>query len=500
MTQRQKKYILSVDQGTTSCRAILFNKATVAVAFSQKEFSQIFLQQGWVEHDAEEIYQTQLEVCHDVIAKAKISANNIDAIGITNQRETTVLWNKKTGRPVYNAIVWQDTRTNAVCQKFREEGFTDIIKERTGLVIDSYFSAAKIKWILDNVKGVRSAAEKGEILFGTIDTWLLWKLTGGKIHATDFSNASRTMLFNISELCWDREVLRIFNIPENILPAVRPSSSFFGETSRKIFSKVPLPVCGIAGDQQAALFGHACFEEGMVKNTYGTGCFMLMNTGNKKIISSHGLLTTIAWCIDDKIEYALEGSVFIAGAAVQWLRDNLKVISRSSDSEKLAMKVKERKEVYFVPAFSGLGTPYWDMNACGALIGLRRDTAIPDIARAVLEAIAFQTKDVIVSMEEDSGIKIKTLKVDGGATANNFLMQFQSDILNIPVEKPEQSEQTALGAAFLAGLSCGFWKKDEILKLKRKKKLFKPAMTKTEIKKLYSGWKKAVSRVMNWYV
>lgn len=499
MIPKQKKYILSIDQGTTSCRAILFNNEAEAVGTSQKEFGQIFPKQGWVEHDAEKIFLTQMEVCHEVMEKAKNASINIAAIGITNQRETTVLWNKKTGIPVCNAIVWQDTRTNAVCQKFRDEGFSEIIKEKTGLVIDSYFSAAKIKWILDNVKGVRSAAEKGEILFGTIDTWLLWKLTGGKVHTTDFSNASRTMLFNISELCWDKEILKLFNIPKNILPVVKPSSSFFGETSEKVFKNISIPVCGIAGDQQAALFGHGCMEEGMLKNTYGTGCFMLMNTGTKKIISSNGLLTTIAWGIDDKVEYALEGSVFIAGAAVQWLRDNMKIISKTSDSEKLALKVKERKEVYFVPAFSGLGTPYWDMNACGAIIGLKRDTGIPDIARAVLEAIAFQTKDVIVSMEEDSGIKIKSLKVDGGATANNFLMQFQSDILNINVEKSIQPEQTALGVAFLAGLACGFWKKEEIKKLKKRSKSYRPKMKNEKREKLYSGWKKAVSRVMNWY-
>lgn len=499
MNRKKEKYILSVDQGTTSCRAILFNKNAEAVAISQKEFTQIFPKQGWVEHDAEEIFKVQIEVCRNVISKTKISPDSIASIGITNQRETSVLWNKKTGKPVCNAIVWQDTRTNSVCQRLRKEGLSEIVKEKTGLVIDSYFSATKIKWILDNIKGVREHAKKGDILFGTIDTWLLWKLTGGKVHATDYSNASRTMLFNISELCWDKELLKIFDIPECILPEVKPSSFHYGETAKGIFKKIILPIHGIAGDQQAALFGHACFEEGMVKNTYGTGCFMLMNTGKKKIISSHGLLTTIAWGLDQKVEYALEGSVFIAGAAVQWLRDNMKVISKADESEALARKVKVRKEIYFVPAFSGLGTPYWDMNACGALIGLRRDTAIPDIARAVLEAIAFQTKDVIVSMEEDSGIKIKSLMVDGGATANNFLMQFQSDILNIEIARPLQTEQTALGAAFLAGLSCGFWKKDEILKLKRKDKLFKPAMTKTEIEKFYSGWKKAVSRVMNWY-
>jgi glycerol kinase len=500
MIRKQERYILSIDQGTTSCRAILFNRNARVVGISQKEFTQFFPQQGWVEHDPEEIFHTQVGVCMDVISKSKISAENIAAIGITNQRETTVMWNKKTGKPVYNAIVWQDTRTNTVCNQMRNDGYSEIVKEKTGLVIDSYFSAFKIKWILDNVKNARKQAENGEILFGTIDTWLLWKLTGGKCHCTDYSNASRTMLFDITNLCWDKEILKIFDIPKKILPEVKPSSCFFGNTSGKIFKNVSLPVYGIAGDQQAALFGHGCTEEGMLKNTYGTGCFMLMNTGAKKIISANGLLTTIAWGIDKKVEYALEGSVFIAGAAVQWLRDNMKVISKASDSEKLALKVKERKEIYFVPAFSGLGTPYWDMNACGALIGLRRDTAIPDIARAVLEAIAFQTKDVIVSMEEDSGINIRSLKVDGGATANNFLMQFQSDILNIAVEKSMQSEQTALGVAFLAGLACGFWTKKEIKKLKKPFKIFEPQMLKKEREKLYSGWKKAVSRVMNWYV
>ncbi|HNW99011.1 MAG TPA: glycerol kinase GlpK [Bacteroidales bacterium] len=499
MNSTQKKYILSIDQGTTSCRAILFDKNAVAKSVSQKEIKQIFPEQGWVEHNPEEIYKTQIEVCKDVLVKTGLYPESIAAIGITNQRETTILWNKNTGKPVYNAIVWQDTRTNAFCHKMKNDGYADLVKDKTGLVIDSYFSAFKIKWILDNIKGVRKAAEKGEILFGTIDTWLLWKLTKGKSHFTDYSNASRTMLFNISTLCWDKELLKIFDIPESILPEVKPSSSFLGNTDKKIFNHVSIPVCGIAGDQQAALFGHGCREEGMIKNTYGTGCFMLMNTGERKIISANGLLTTIAWGIDNKIEYALEGSVFIAGAAVQWLRDNLKIISKASDSEKLAMKVKERKEVYFVPAFSGLGTPYWDMDACGALIGLKRDTGIPDIARAVLEAIAFQTKDVIVSMEEDSGIKIKSLKVDGGATANNFLMQFQSDILNIAVEKSEQSEQTALGVALMAGIQCGFWTKTEIMKLKKNKTSFKSRMTNKEREKLYKGWKKAVSRVMNWY-
>lgn len=499
MIRKQKKYILSIDQGTTSCRALLFNKKAEAVAFAQKEISQIFPRQGWVEHDAMEIYNTQLEICREVIGKAQIAPEEIVSIGIANQRETTVLWNKITGVPVCNAIVWQDTRTNAICQDMRDRGFSDPVKEKTGLIIDSYFSATKIQWILENIEGVRSLAQNGDVLFGTIDTWLLWKLTGGKSHYTDYSNASRTMLFNISELCWDKEMLKIFNIPAVMLPEVKFSSSFFGETLPELFHSVSIPICGMAGDQQASLFGHTCFEEGMLKNTYGTGCFMLMNTGLNKIISNNGLLTTIAWGLDNKIEYALEGSVFIAGAAVQWLRDNMKVIRKASDSEQLANMVKERKDVYFVPAFSGLGTPYWDMNACGAIIGLKRDTGIPDIARAVLEAIAFQTKDVIVSMEDDSGMKIKTLRVDGGATANNFLMQFQADILNISVEKPSQYEQTALGVAFLAGIESGFWTKHELINLKKDSFEYKPTMNPEKIDGLYSGWKKAVRRVMEWY-
>ncbi len=498
MHSKINKYILSLDQGTTSCRAIIFDKDAKAVGIKQKEIMQIYPKPGWVEHDPEEIFNTQIEVAKAVIYENNISLNEIEAIAVTNQRETTVMWNKNTGNPVCNAVVWQDTRTNEICYKLKDEGYNEYIKQTTGLIIDSYFSATKIKWILDNIAGVRVEALKGNILFGTIDTWLLWKLSGGKVHCTDYSNASRTMLFDIKNLKWDKEMLKALDIPEQILPAVKPSSFNFCNTEAEIFG-IPLTVTGVAGDQQAALFGHSCIEEGMLKNTYGTGCFMLMNTGENLIFSKHGLLTTIAWGIDNRVEYALEGSVFIAGAAVQWLRDNLKIINHASETAAIAMSVRNTKGVYFIPAFTGLGTPYWDMNACGALLGLKRDTAFPEIVRAVLESIAFQTKDVIDAMKEDSGIEIKILKVDGGASANEFLMQFQSDILNIPIERPFEIESTALGVAFIAGLNTGFWTKEEIKNLKSGSDIFYSKMQQQERESLYNGWKKAVKRVMNWY-
>jgi glycerol kinase len=493
-----KKFILALDQGTTSCRAILFDIDARIVGMCQKEITQIYPKPGWVEHDPIEIFNTQIEVAGNLLSEKNISPAYIETIGLTNQRETTILWDKRDGKPVYNAIVWQDTRTNEACKHLKNSDKNTYINEVTGLVIDSYFSATKIKWILENIPGVREESIKGNILFGTIDSWLLWKLTGGKSHNTDYSNASRTMLFNIHELKWDKKILELLDIPEQILPEVKPSSSDFGLTSAEIFGS-QIPITGIAGDQQAALFGHACFEKGMLKNTYGTGCFMLMNTGYTAIRSKHGLLTTIAWGIDDKVEYALEGSVFIAGAAVQWLRDNMKIIKHASETDAIASSINDTKGVYFVPAFTGLGTPYWDMNACGALIGLRRDTAFAEITRAVLESIAYQTKDVIESMREDSCMEIKILKVDGGAVANEFLMQFQCDILNLPVERPDIIESTAQGAAFLAGIYTGFWTKDQIRNLKNDKKIFQPDMTESIRNNLYNGWKKAVGRVMNWH-
>lgn len=493
-----KKYILALDQGTTSCRAILFDKQARAIAMKQKEITQVYPKPGWVEHDPLEIYETQIDVARALLSEKKITPSEIETIGLTNQRETTILWDKRNGKPVCNAIVWQDTRTNETCQRLKKSEFNEYINDVTGLVIDSYFSATKIKWILENIQGVREEADKGNILFGTVDTWLLWKLTSGKSHYTDYSNASRTMLFNILNLEWDKKILEILKIPEQILPEVKPSSFNFGLTTDEFF-EVPLTITGIAGDQQAALFGQACFDEGMLKNTYGTGCFMLMNTGHNAIRSNHGLLTTIAWGQDDKVEYALEGSVFIAGAAIQWLRDNMKMIKHASETDAIASSIEDTKGVYFVPAFTGLGTPYWDMNACGALMGLQRDTSFAEITRAVLESIAYQTKDVIESMKEDSGIEIKILKVDGGAAANEFLMQFQSDILNIEIERPHEIESTAQGAAFLAGIFTGFWTKEQLKNLEKKKKIFKPEMSESIRNDLYKGWKKAVGRVMNWH-
>ncbi len=493
-----KKYILALDQGTTSSRAIIFDKNASVIGVSQKEFTQIYPKPGYVEHDANEIWNTQLEVARDVINKTKISLDEIDSIGITNQRETTVIWDKKTGEPVYNAIVWQCRRTADICEELIHKGLEEYIKETTGLVVDAYFSATKIKWILDNIEGARKKADNGELLFGTIDTWIVWKLTGGKIHITDYSNASRTMLYNIRELKWDEKILKELCIPSSLLPEVRQSSEVYGSTDESILGK-EISIAGIAGDQQAALFGQVCFQEGMVKNTYGTGCFMLMNTGEKPVNSKNGLITTIAWGIDNKVEYALEGSIFMGGAVIQWLRDELKIINEAADSEYFAKKVSDTSGVYLVPAFAGLGAPHWDMYARGTLIGLTRGTNINHIIRAALEAIAYQTKDVINAMISDSEMNLTALKVDGGATANDFLMQFQSDILGVEVDRPETTETTALGAACLAGLATGFWKsKGEIAQKWSLDKKFRPQIAREKRETLYAGWQKAVDRAKNW--
>ncbi len=491
------KYILALDQGTTSSRAILFDKNGSIAAVEQQEFTQIFPQPGWVEHNAQEIWQTQLKVAQEVLKNNGIVPEQINAIGITNQRETTVLWDKKTGEPIHNAIVWQDRRTAPFCDELKAEGWESYIKKNTGLVIDAYFSGTKVKWLLDQVPGARKKAEKGELLFGTIDSWLVWLLTGGKQHVTDYSNASRTLLYNIRDLKWDKKILQRFDIPEAILPKVQPSSHVYGKTDKKLLGAT-IPVAGMAGDQQAALFGQACIEKGMAKNTYGTGCFMLMNTGEKPVESKSGLLTTIAWGIDGKVSYALEGSVFIAGAAIQWLRDGLKILDAAPDSEFFANKVADNGGVYVVPAFAGLGAPYWDMYARGAIFGLTRGSNKSHIVRATLESLAYQTKDVLEAMEKDSGVPLASLRVDGGASANNLLMQFQSDILNTKVERPKIIETTALGAAYLAGLATGFWTKKEITTGWQLDSAFKPKMAAEERTSLYKGWQKAVKRAMEW--
>ncbi len=493
----QEKYILALDQGTTSSRAILFDKNAAIVAVEQKEFKQHFPKPGWVEHDPMDIWGSQISVARDVLKKTGISAKQIAAIGITNQRETTVVWDKKTGMPITNAIVWQDRRTAAICDAIKKDKpISKYIIENTGLVIDAYFSGTKIKWILDNVKGARKKAEKGELLFGTVDTWLTYKLTGGKEHKTDYSNASRTLLFNIKTKKWDDKILKALDIPKNMLPVVQDSSSAFGTTADNLLEGAHIPITGIAGDQQAALFGQACIQPGMAKNTYGTGCFLLMNTGEKMVRSKSGLLTTIAWGLDGKVEYALEGSVFIAGAAIQWLRDGLKIIDKAMDSEYLSKNVQSTDGVYVVPAFAGLGAPYWDAEARGAIFGLTRGTTKDHFVRATLESLAYQTKDVLDAMEKDAGLPLQTLRVDGGASANNFLMQFQSDILQTNVDRPEIIETTALGAAYLAGLAVGFYKKSD---LKTKWKInhkFKPKMKKDKSNLLYAGWKEAVRKTM----
>lgn len=488
-----KQYVLAIDQGTTSSRAIIFNKDGEIVSSAQKEFTQYFPKAGWVEHDANEIWISVVAVYMEALAKASVKADQIAAIGITNQRETAVVWEKATGRPIYHAICWQSRQTVDICDKLREDGYEDMIREKTGLLIDPYFSGTKVKWILDHVEGARERAERGELLFGTIDSWLVYKLSGGAAHVTDYTNASRTLLYNIYDLNWDDELLAMLDIPKCMLPEVKPSSCVYAHTVKHHFNNSEVPIAGIAGDQQAALFGQMCFKEGMAKNTYGTGCFLLMNTGDKPIRSKHGLITTIAWGMDGKVEYALEGSVFVAGSAIQWLRDGLRMIETAPQSEEYASKVDDSEGVYVVPAFVGLGAPYWDDKARGAVFGITRGTSKEHFVRATLESLAYQSRDIIEAMEKDSGIPLTTLKVDGGAVKNNLLMQFQADILNVPVERPLVNESTALGAAYLAGLAVGFYEsKEELTDNYKKERLFTPAIDAGKRDVLYKGWKRAV--------
>ena len=488
-----KKYILALDQGTTSSRAILFDKKGDIFHTAQQEFKQYFPKSGWVEHNADEIWSSILSVIAAVISEKNITATQVEAIGITNQRETTVVWDKHTGDPIYHAIVWQSRQTADICEELKTAGHSELFRNKTGLLIDSYFSGTKVKWILDNVEGAREKAENGDLLFGTIDTWIIWKLSGGKAHVTDYSNASRTLMYNIHKLEWDEELLDILGVPKAMLPTVCESSEVYTHTDAKHFFGHEAPIAGVAGDQQAALFGQACFESGMVKNTYGTGCFMLMNTGEKAVTSENGLLTTIAWGIDGKVEYALEGSIFVAGSALQWLRDGLRMFRNASESESYAKRVKSTDGVYVVPAFVGLGTPYWDSDVKGAVFGLTRGTTKEHFIRATLESLAYQTKDVLDAMEADSGISLKTLRVDGGVVSNDFLMQFQSDLLNVPVERSTINETTALGAAYLAGLAVGFWKdRNEIAEYLCLDQPFEPNMEETVREELYAGWQKAI--------
>ena len=489
------KYVIALDQGTSSSRAVLFNSRGEIEGVAQRELPQHFPEPGWVEQDPTEIWKSQWEVFEQVVKEHKVSPSDVAAIGITNQRETTVVWDKYTGEPVFNAIVWQDRRTASICESLKSKGLEEYIRENTGLVIDAYFSGTKIKWILDNINGVRQRAQNGELLFGTVDTWLIWKLTNGKVHATDYSNASRTLLYNIRNLAWDPKLQEALDVPDTLLPEVRDSSGYFGDLEYK---GAKIPITGVAGDQQAALFGQACFEEGMAKNTYGTGCFLLMNTGEHLFSSQSGLLTTIAWGLDGHIHYALEGSIFVAGAAIQWLRDGLKIIDSAPASEELAKQAGDAEGVYVVPAFVGLGAPYWDMYARGAIFGITRDTGREHIAKATLEALAFQTKDVLDAMQKDSGIELKKLQVDGGASANDFLMQFQADILGTNVERPQVIESTALGAAYLAGMAVGLWEKEHIASHRRIDKSFAPSIDQTKRGSLYAGWQKAVRRTMKW--
>jgi len=490
-------YILAFDQGTTSSRSVLFDKNGTVVAVAQKEITQLYPNPGWVEHNPVELWESQLATAREVIAKATIAVNEIAAIGITNQRETTVLWDRNNGEPIYNAIVWQDRRTAAFCDELKESGAEEMIRQKTGLVIDAYFSGSKIKWILDHVPGARTKAEKGELCFGTVDTWLLWKLTGGKVHATDVSNASRTMLCNIETCQWDGELEKLLDVPGSVLPQIRSSSEIYGTTTL-LDETTEIPIAGIAGDQQAALFGQLCIQPGMVKNTYGTGCFMLMNTGESRISSNHNLLTTVAWKVNGITQYALEGSVFIAGAVVQWLRDGLGIIKTSADVENLARQVDTTDGVYVVPAFAGLGAPYWNQHARGTITGLTRGSTASHIARAAVESIAYQTMDVLKAMEADSGISIRELRVDGGASGNNLLMQFQCDVLNAKVIRPTVTETTALGAAYLAGLAVGFWKStDELQKQWQIGQAFNPDITEEKRTELTKGWHKAVNAALS---
>ena len=492
------KYIAAFDQGTTSSRTIIFNEDGQIVGKAQKEFTQIYPKAGWVEHDPMEIWNTQIWSFKKSLKNAYLKAEDIAAIGITNQRETTVVWDKNTGAPICNAIVWQCRRTADICDDLIKKNYMELIRQKTGLVLDAYFSGTKIKWILDNVEGARQRAENGELLFGTIDTWLIWNLTGGKVHVTDYTNASRTMIYNIYDLKWDDELLQMLDIPKSMLPEVKPSSCVYGTCDVNV-TGAEIPISGIAGDQQAALFGQACFEPGTAKNTYGTGCFVLMNTGDKPIKSKNGLITTIAWGIGDRVEYALEGSIFMGGAVIQWLRDELKLIENAAETEGYALSVKDSNGVFLVPAFVGLGAPYWDMYARGTIIGLTRGTKKEHIIRAALESIAFQSLDVINAMEDDSGIDLKSLKVDGGASANNFLMQFQSDILDVEVERPTIIETTALGAAYLAGLAIGYWKdKNQIEENRQTDRRFNSNMNYETRNYLIKKWHKAVKRTMLW--
>ncbi len=493
-----QKYVMALDAGTTSNRAIIFDVDSKIVGVAQKEFTQHFPQPGWVEHDAEEIWSSMHEVMREALEQSGLVASDIAAIGITNQRETAVVWDRATGRPIYNAIVWQSRQTADICEDLKRQGLVDEFKEKTGLVIDAYFSGTKVKWILDHVEGARARAEKGELAFGTIDTWLLWKLTGGKEHKTDYSNASRTLMFNIKTLEWDEALLKHLTVSKSLLPEVRPSSEVYGHTIPSIIG-ASVPVAGMAGDQQSALFGQNCFSPGEAKNTYGTGCFLLMNTGEELCMSKNGLVTTIAWGLDGKVEYALEGSIFVGGSAIQWLRDGLRLVDSAPDSEWVAKKVPDAGGVYMVPAFVGLGAPYWDMNARGMIIGLTRGTTKAHIVRATLDSLAYQTRDVLGAMEADSGNRLAALKVDGGAVANNLLMQFQADLLGVPVDRPQITETTALGAAYLAGLATGVWaSKEELKKSWQLDTRFTPALDKKDADKLYKGWRKAVKHAANW--
>ena len=493
-----EKYIMALDEGTTSCRCILYNKKGEMVSVAQKEFRQIYPNAGWVEHDAMEIWSTQIGVAQEALYKINCTYENIEAIGITNQRETTVVWDRETGEPVYNAIVWQCRRTAEYCDSLKAKGLEPSFREKTGLPVDAYFSASKLRWILDNVEGARAKAEAGKLLFGTIETWLIWKLTGGRVHVTDYSNASRTMMFNINELKWDKDILAELDIPVSMLPEPVPSSFIYGETEEHIFGG-PVRISGAAGDQQSALFGQGCFEKGQAKNTYGTGCFLLMNTGESPVYSKNGLVTTIAWGIDGKVNYALEGSVFVAGAAIQWLRDELELIDSSPESERLALSVPDTNGVYIVPAFAGLGAPYWNPYARGAIFGLTRGADKCHLTRATLESLAYQTNDLLEAMKEDIGYELSSLQVDGGACANNFLMQFQADITAKPVKRPECIETTSLGAAYLAGLATGFWSDmDDITENLKTDREFTASMNEEKRTKLLAGWKKAVRCVLEW--
>jgi glycerol kinase len=492
-----ESYILSLDQGTTSSRAMLFNKKGEVVYTAQKEFKQYFPKSGWVEHNANEIWSSILAVIASCISESGIKPAQVAGIGITNQRETTVVWERETGEPIHHAIVWQSRQTASICEELKEQGHEGLFRDKTGLLIDAYFSGTKVKWLLDNVEGAREKAENGDLLFGTIDTWLIWKLSGGKAHVTDYSNASRTLMYNIHELKWDEELLEILQVPKSMLPDVKGSSEVYAKTVDFHFFGQEIPIAGAAGDQQAALFGQACYDSGMAKNTYGTGCFMLMNTGEKAIKSDNGLLTTIAWGLDGKVTYALEGSIFVAGSAIQWLRDGLRMFKDASKSEEYATRVESSEGVYVVPAFVGLGTPYWDSDVRGAVFGLTRGTSKEHFVRATLESLAFQTKDVLTAMEQDSGISLKALRVDGGAVKNNFLLQFQSDMLRVDVERTTINETTALGAAYLAGLAVGFWKsKEEIASQWQVERSFEPKMSEGQQTELYDGWKKAIRATM----